>query len=100
MKPMIIHWTDTTGQGDQQTWLSSGEVAEMQPCEMVTVGYLLVDDEDYIVVAATRSTDPEDDAFGNVNAIPKCCITSVDSLCCEKPESCETKCEVYAEGAD
>ena len=80
MNAVIIHWNDIAGQGDR-AWMSADEVNDFKPVPMITVGYLLVNTDDFVVVAGTKSTMHEDDSFGNVNAIPKSCITKIQQVC-------------------
>ena len=84
MDLVLVHWTDTVGHGDS-AWMTSDEAIDVKPCPMVTIGYLLFDSESYIVVAGTRSIDVDDDTFGNVNSIPKCCVTAVTAICDRNP---------------
>ena len=81
MKLVAVTWTDTVGHPDNDAWMSKDEAMDMKPAPMTTVGYLLVQTEEYITVASTKSVDDKDDCFGNVNAIPRACITAVVALC-------------------
>ena len=81
MKLVAVTWTDTVGHPDNDAWMSKDEALDMKPAPMTTVGYLLVQTEEYITVASTKSVDDKDDCFGNVNAIPRACITAVVALC-------------------
>ncbi len=92
MKPVKIHWTDTVGQGDD-AWLTSEEVVAIKPCLMVTVGYILVNSDTHVTVAATKAVEDGEDVYGNVNCIPKTCITAVTGLCCGDKETCASPCE-------
>ena len=81
MKLVAVTWTDTVGHPDNDAWMSKDEAMDMKPAPMTTVGYLLVQTEEDITVASTKSVDDKDDCFGNVNAIPRACITAVVALC-------------------
>ena len=84
MKLVAIYWVDIVG-NDDRSWLTMDEVKETTPCPMITVGYMIADSEANIVVASTRSLQTDDDAYGNVNAIPKACIREVVELCDQRP---------------
>ena len=84
MKLVAVYWVDIVG-NDDRSWMTADEVRETTPCPMVTVGYVVAEDANNIVVASTRSTDPSDDAFGNVNAIPKACVKELKELCDKAP---------------
>lgn len=84
MTLVIVHWIDTVGHGDN-TWLTVGEVMEVKPSPMVTVGFLMKETNDYVVVAATKAEQVDDDIFGNVNAIPRSCITDMREVCSQNP---------------
>ena len=84
MKLVAIYWVDIVG-NDDRSWLTMEEAKETTPCPMVTVGYLVAEDDTNIVVASTRSMDTNDDTFGNVNAIPKACVRELKELCDRNP---------------
>ncbi|MGB0165206.1 MAG: hypothetical protein ACPF9I_07335, partial [Candidatus Thalassarchaeaceae archaeon] len=63
----IILWTDISGQ--ERPWLTHEEAISLEPILMKTVGYIIHEDDEKIVVCSTMSTDEEH--YGNVNAIPR-----------------------------
>ena len=72
----IILWTDISGQ--ERPWLTHEEAISLEPILMKTVGYIIHEDDEKIVVCSTMSTDEEH--YGNVNAIPRGVILAMRDL--------------------
>jgi hypothetical protein len=72
----IILWADITGQ--ERPWLTHEEAISLEPILMKTVGYIIHEDDEKIVVCSTMSTDEEH--YGNVNAIPRGVILAMRDL--------------------
>tara|TARA_R100001443_G_scaffold91879_1_gene98619 strand:+ start:785 stop:1039 length:255 start_codon:yes stop_codon:yes gene_type:complete len=73
---VLVNWVDILGEDD--AWSSSEEVKELRPAEISTVGRLLIQTDDYIVVVS--SWDHSGDHFGNVNCIPRGVIRELKEL--------------------
>ena len=71
-----VVWIDTNGVDD--SWMSREDVLDVAPIEMVTIGYLVENDDVFVTVAGTISACQE--LFGNVNCIPRCCVRSIQPL--------------------
>ena len=78
---IIINWQDTTH--SDEPWLSAEDAKKLKPAEMVTIGTLIEDREDSVVVAGSWGTDGE---AGDVNCIPKSAIRNIRVVEEEKPE--------------
>ena len=72
----IILWTDITGQ--ERPWLTHEEAISLEPILMKTVGYIIHEDDEKIVVCSTMDT--EEEHYGNVNAIPRGVILAIRDL--------------------
>lgn len=81
MRLVVVHWKDTVGHPDNDVWMSLDEALEMKPISMLTAGYLLTENDDFVVVASTKSLNTDEDCVGNVNAIPRSCIMTITDLC-------------------
>ena len=72
----IILWTDISGQ--ERPWLTHEEAISLEPILMKTVGYIIHEDDEKIVVCSTMDT--EEEHYGNVNAIPRGVILAMRDL--------------------
>ena len=72
----IILWNDISGQ--ERPWLTHEEAISLEPILMKTVGYIIHEDDEKIVVCSTMATDEEH--YGNVNAIPRGVILAMRDL--------------------
>ena len=78
---MIILWKDI--QSCDEPWVDLKEAKEMKPVEMKTVGYILEQTEDCVVIASTLCQDGE--SVGSVNAIPMGTVVSIEKLVDSSP---------------
>ena len=74
-----ITWLDITNKPDP--WISLEEALEMTPAKMQTLGWIIYDSGDHIIIAST--IDTLEDMVGDVNCIPKGTILEIVLL----PES-------------
>lgn len=72
----IVLWTDISGQ--ERPWLSYEEAIGLEPILMKTVGYIIHEDDEKVVVCSTMATDEEH--YGNVNAIPRGVIIAIGDI--------------------
>lgn len=68
-----VVWRDI--QGLEDTWETLEEIRELSPVSIETVGWIIVESEEYITMTSSLSTDKT--FGGSVTAIPKGCIDSV-----------------------
>ena len=68
-----VVWKDI--QGLDETWVDMNEVSEFEPVSIETVGWIVVDGEEYITLLSSLSTDQT--FGGSVTSIPKGCVESV-----------------------
>ena len=73
----MVEWSDITGH--DTPWVEPGEVLEMTPAPMVTVGVVVNLTEDYLTIAGTWESGSEPQ-FGNVNCIPRGCVRNLTEL--------------------
>lgn len=66
MIPVNVQWIDTLSEGG---WVESPE--KVKPVIVNTMGWLLDNNEDYVLVAGSYTTD---EGYGDVSAIPQCCV--------------------------
>ena len=74
----IIQWEDIIS--IESPWMSREEVNELKPVKMLTVGHIVKETDKYIVVASTVESGKKPGSFGNLNAIPKGVILSIEAL--------------------
>ena len=72
----LILWNDISGQ--ERPWLTHEEAISLEPILMKTVGYIIHEDDEKIVVCSTMDT--EEEHYGNVNAIPRGVILAMRDL--------------------
>ncbi|MDP6740074.1 MAG: hypothetical protein QF404_08680 [Planctomycetota bacterium] len=70
-----VTWQDITGH--DAPWVSTEEAMSIQPTQMVSVGTILRERDEYLVIAGTVDVEG---AYGNINAIPRGCIKAVKAL--------------------
>ena len=56
------------------------ELLESKPCSIDSLGYLIKEEEDYIIMSADKDTHNEDDIFGRSQIIPKGTILKIQYL--------------------
>lgn len=82
MKKIIVKWRDTSGLDD--SWSTQKEFCEQAKEQYenicTTIGFLLEENENYIVIASTMNSDREENRFHDGNMILKSTILNVDSL--------------------
>ena len=66
---VMIQWTDITG--CDGPWSDLEEAQGLKPALMTSVGQIVVNRNDSVVIASTWG---EDNEFGNLNCIPKTAI--------------------------
>ena len=80
VKPVVgaklILWNDISGQ--ERPWLTHEEAISLEPILMKTVGYIIHEDDEKIVVCSTMDT--EEEHYGNVNAIPRGVILAMRDI--------------------
>ena len=68
-----VVWKDI--QGIDETWVDMDEVSEFEPVSVETVGWVVVDGEEYLTLLSSLSTDQT--FGGSITSIPKGCVESV-----------------------
>jgi hypothetical protein len=72
---VIVQWDDIKGKAD---WVHAEDVAGFNKrCRCVTVGYVLVDDEETLLVAGSRNNNG---SWGDLTRIPRGVVRSVKRL--------------------
>ena len=79
-KPVKITWLDITSQTDP--WIDIDDAMEMKPAIMISVGWIVKDNIDFVTLAST--VDTEEELVGDVNCIPRSTIMSIEVLHPEK----------------
>lgn len=72
-KCALIRWTDITSYDG--SWMGLEEAKALKPAQMETLGWIIKEDEDYIVIASTL--DSGEDIVGSINAIPRGVISEI-----------------------
>ena len=75
-KHVMCIWLDITGKDD--AWMELGEAKNMKPARIITSGWLLKENDDYIILAS--SLDTKEGLAGNINSIPRCVIETIRKI--------------------
>ena len=68
-----VVWKDI--QGLDETWVDMDEVSEFEPVSVETVGWIVMEGEEYITLLSSLSTDKT--FGGSITSIPRGCIDSI-----------------------
>ena len=74
-----IIWLDTN-EVSLSAWQSKEELLQSKFCTVDSLGYLIADKEDCIIIAADKDRNNEDDFFGRSQVIPKGVIKDIQYL--------------------
>ena len=78
--PMVnIVWLDTN-ECSLSVWQTKVELLESKPCTIDSMGYLVEENEEYIIISADKDYKNEDDIFGRSQVIPKGVIKEIQYL--------------------
>lgn len=78
MDLVLVAWSDV--QSVPSAWMSLADAEALTPIPMLTVGWVVRDDEEFVTIAGTRSNDHETDLVGDINVIPKALVSQVTRL--------------------
>lgn len=81
---VVVRWLDSRGASGSWEWaadLTDG------PCRCVSVGLLVAEHPDHVVIAPHFSEDEDDDQFCGVMYIPRSAIIQMDALLMPAPKS-------------
>lgn len=78
MELVLIAWRDVLS--SPAAWMSRAEAEDLEPVSMLTVGWIVREEADFLTVAGTRSNDPETDLVGDINVIPRSLVSQVTRL--------------------
>ena len=86
----LVTWLDIVSHDG--AWMDIEEAKEYKPHPIQTVGWIIEEAEDYIVLASSRDNE---ELVGSVCAIPKSVIVSIECVKSGCPEGCSPDpCEV------
>ena len=74
-----IVWLDTN-ECSLSVWQSKEELLESKFCTVDSLGYLIAEKEDCVIIAADKDRYNEDDLFGRAQVIPKGVIVKMEYL--------------------
>ncbi len=83
MKLVLVHWIDIIGD-DHNPWSSLEQAKDMKPEPISTIGKVVEDNDEFMVVAS--SWNDQGGLLGNLNCIPKGVVQSVVELDVETEE--------------
>ena len=75
---VIVRWIDIASHDG--AWMDYSDAVTMKPIQVETVGWVIKENPEYIVVAASISPDKEESVTGSINAIPRGCISFIKDL--------------------
>lgn len=74
MKIVLVHWIDIIGD-DHNPWSSLEQAKDMKPEPISTIGKVVEDNDEFMVVAS--SWNDQGGLLGNLNCIPKGVVQGV-----------------------
>tara|TARA_Y100000114_G_scaffold150791_1_gene166687 strand:- start:233 stop:511 length:279 start_codon:yes stop_codon:yes gene_type:complete len=83
LKLVLVHWIDIIGD-DHNPWSSLEQAKDMKPEPISTIGKVVEDNDEFMVVAS--SWNDQGGLLGNLNCIPKGVVQSVVELDVETEE--------------
>ena len=75
MKLVSVTWLDAVS---CDSWESISDAQKLNPATMITLGFLLHDDDDKVVIAA--SYDQDNESVARTYAIPKSWVLSIKEI--------------------
>lgn len=75
---VLVIWLDIAGSDPGEGWRDLEEAKRLKPGRMITSGWLLKDEPDYIILAS--SFDTEEELVGDLNAIPRCVVQEISDV--------------------
>lgn len=74
---VCVTWVDIVS--DSGGWSTLSEAMEYRPLTVETQGWIIYEDDDFIILVSTLSPPLEDEepAVGGIHAIPRGCITNI-----------------------
>ena len=72
---VVVEWEDITG--NSEPWFTVRDALDLEPARMTTVGWLISDKPDYIIISSTLGDKEE---ASDINCIPKSVIRSKNEL--------------------
>ena len=73
---VLVKWIDISS--FDGPWMTKAEAKELKPIHMETLGWIIHETEEYIIVVSTL--DNENDSVGNVNCLPRTLITDIKTI--------------------
>ena len=78
--PMVkVVWLDTN-ECSLATWQSKDELLDSKVCTDDSLGYLIANKDDCVIIAGDKDAFDEDDIFGRAQVIPKGVVLSIKTL--------------------
>ena len=74
-----VVWLDTN-EVSLSAWQSKEELLESKFCTVDSLGYLIADKDDCVIIAADKDRNNEDDFYGRAQVIPKGVIVKIEYL--------------------
>ena len=74
-----VVWLDTN-ECSLSAWQSKEELLKSKPCTIDSLGYLIEENEDYIIISGDKDNKNEDDIFGRSQVIPKGVVINIQYL--------------------
>ena len=71
-----VTWFDITSKAEP--WISLEEAMDMKPAKMQTLGWIIFQNPDYLVIASTLEVS--EDLAGDVNCLPIGTILEIENL--------------------
>jgi len=87
-QPILVSWIDSKGITSDWEFLKEAKLP--RPCYCCSIGFLLEDTKDYVVISPNITDDEEQQIVGAL-AIPRCSILSIHEADCSVPYTANEK---------
>lgn len=71
----IVRWIDISSHDG--AWMDYSDAENLKPISVDTVGWIIKETNEYIVIVSSLSPEDGETVTGSVNAIPRGCIQSI-----------------------
>ena len=81
-KTVLVEWEDITG--NTEPWLTIEDALDLEPAYMTTLGWLLLEKDEYIILSSTLGSKKE---ASDINCIPRAAIKNLEEMIFENDEN-------------
>jgi len=78
IKLVLVEWLDILS--CDEAWMDLEEVEELEPLPVFTIGKMISDGKDVVIVASSWGKEADESFLGNINCIPRGVIKSIREI--------------------